>query len=118
MVWIIQFILGLERRDLEHRGQRRMMQDNGELAGGMGRCGSGRRAAVRRGGRIRQYTTAAGDPMAYGVEMFEYEARPSVWFPVVPRRNCGLAVVHHEGVGHIGAYPLGMQSRRCTWTIR
>ena len=31
-------------------------------------------------GRIRQYTTAAGDPMAHGVEMFEYEARPSVWF--------------------------------------
>ena len=27
------------------------------------------------GGRIRQYMAAGGDPMVYGVEAFEYEAR-------------------------------------------
>ena len=80
MVWIIQFILGLERRDLEHRGQRRMMQDwrtrrrNGAMWERLGV-----RPCVE-GGRIRQCTTATGASIVYGDEVFEYGARSSVWF--------------------------------------
>ena len=51
--------------------------------------GADRRAAVRRGRAYMTIHGGRGAPMVYGVEAFEYEARPD---GVVPRRNCCLLV--------------------------